>query len=254
MRDDPLRADRRPCCCSAATAARRIAAHAHVLADRPDRRARQRAAVDGEVLAVLDGLRGESLLWTDLDVWRRRLLASPWVRDADAAALAAVDGRSRRVGAAADRHRPHRRPDVSGRRARRDHRRVRAAVRGARSADHRRPVGARPAADAVDRRARAELAARVIDGAAARSRRLRGSVSQIDVSDPHNASVILSGDPAVIQLGDEQFLRGCSRISSSRRRCASASPTSTTSTCGSTSGSTCGRRRQRRSGAGAKPA
>ena len=36
----------------------------------------------GEVLAVLNGLRGESLVWTDLDAWRRRLLASPWVRDA----------------------------------------------------------------------------------------------------------------------------------------------------------------------------
>ena len=36
----------------------------------------------GEVLAVLGGLRGESLVWTDLSVWRRRLLASPWVRDA----------------------------------------------------------------------------------------------------------------------------------------------------------------------------
>ena len=36
----------------------------------------------GEVLAVLTGLRGESLVWTDLDAWRRRLMASPWVRDA----------------------------------------------------------------------------------------------------------------------------------------------------------------------------
>src|SRR5438552_4150125 len=36
----------------------------------------------GEVLAVLGGLRGESLLWTDLDGWRRRLLASPWVQEA----------------------------------------------------------------------------------------------------------------------------------------------------------------------------
>src|SRR5205807_127396 len=36
----------------------------------------------GEVMAVLDGLRGESLMWTDLDAWRNRLLASPWVRDA----------------------------------------------------------------------------------------------------------------------------------------------------------------------------
>ena len=36
----------------------------------------------GEVLAVLSGLEGESLLLTDLDAWRRRLLASPWVSDA----------------------------------------------------------------------------------------------------------------------------------------------------------------------------
>ena len=36
----------------------------------------------GEVLAVLNGLRGESLFGADLDLWRRRLMASPWVRDA----------------------------------------------------------------------------------------------------------------------------------------------------------------------------
>jgi cell division septal protein FtsQ len=31
-------------------------------------------------------------------------------------------------------------------------------------------------------------------------------VSQIDVADLHNAAVILTGDPAVIQLGEDQFL------------------------------------------------
>src|SRR5204862_8106306 len=31
----------------------------------------------GEVLAVLGELRGENLVWTDLDRWRRRLMASP---------------------------------------------------------------------------------------------------------------------------------------------------------------------------------
>src|SRR5262249_5057712 len=36
----------------------------------------------GEVLALLNGLRGENLGWTDLSAWRRRLLASPWVREA----------------------------------------------------------------------------------------------------------------------------------------------------------------------------
>ena len=44
--------------------------------------------------------------------------------------------------------------------------------------------------------------------AAVRSRPdLARKLSQIDVSDLHNASVILSGDPAVIYLGDDQFLQ-----------------------------------------------
>jgi cell division septal protein FtsQ len=36
----------------------------------------------GEVLALLDGLRGESLVTTDLEAWRQKLLGSPWVADA----------------------------------------------------------------------------------------------------------------------------------------------------------------------------
>ena len=36
----------------------------------------------GEVEGMLNGLRGQSLFGTDLDVWRNRLMASPWVRDA----------------------------------------------------------------------------------------------------------------------------------------------------------------------------
>jgi hypothetical protein len=31
-------------------------------------------------------------------------------------------------------------------------------------------------------------------------------LSQVDVSDVHNASVILTGDPAVIHIGEDQFL------------------------------------------------
>ena len=54
--------------------------------------------------------------------------------------------------------------------------------------------------------ARAELAARVI--AAVRPRQdVARQVSQIDVADPHNAAVILSGDPAVIYVGDDLFLQ-----------------------------------------------
>ena len=33
----------------------------------------------GEVLSLLDGLEGRNMLLVDLDEWRGRLLASPWV-------------------------------------------------------------------------------------------------------------------------------------------------------------------------------
>jgi cell division septal protein FtsQ len=52
---------------------------------------------------------------------------------------------------------------------------------------------------------RAELAAGVVaalKGNQAIARRL----SQIDVTDLHNAAVILNDDPAVIHLGEDQFL------------------------------------------------
>ncbi len=36
----------------------------------------------GEVLNLLDGLSGASIVMTDLESWKERLLASPWVADA----------------------------------------------------------------------------------------------------------------------------------------------------------------------------
>jgi cell division septal protein FtsQ len=182
------------------------AALAHVLkVDRIIVRGNERLS-QGEVLAVLSGLRGESLVWTDLDRWRQRLLASPWVRDAalrrslpstvevvvwerQPVAISRlgpdmylVDER----GSIIDQYGPEYNdldlPIVDGLAA--------AAV----SADG-------PTTDP----ARAELAARVIAALKAKpdvARRL----SQIDVSDLHNAQVILNGDAAVISLGDDQFL------------------------------------------------
>ena len=37
---------------------------------------------NGEVLALLDGLRGRNILFVDLEAWRQKVLASPWVADA----------------------------------------------------------------------------------------------------------------------------------------------------------------------------
>ncbi|MCC7416490.1 MAG: FtsQ-type POTRA domain-containing protein [Acidobacteria bacterium] len=181
-----------------------VAVDAHVLeVDRIVVRGNARIS-RGEILAVLTGLRGESLIWTDLDAWRRRLLASPWVREAALRralpstvevviaervpmAVARLNGILFLVdaeGAVIDQLGPQYAdldlPIVDG-----------LGV----------PGGAPGAID----EARAALAARVIaalraDPAIARR------LSQVDAADLHDAAVILDGDPAVIQLGEARFL------------------------------------------------
>ena len=182
-----------------------MAAHAHVLAiEKITVRGNERLS-KGEVLAVLNGLRGESLLWTDLDKWRKRLLASPWVRDA---AL------RRSLPSTIEVVVSERQPIGIGRLGTDmylvDERGVIIDQYGPQYADLDLPIidGLTASADAggsLTDEARADLAARVI--AAVRSKpAVAKRLSQVDVSDLHNASVILSGDPAVIQLGEDQFL------------------------------------------------
>jgi cell division protein FtsQ len=159
----------------------------------------------GEVLAVLTGLRGESLVWTDLDVWRRRLMASPWVRDA---AL------RRSLPSTIDVVESERQPIGIGRiRADMyliDERGVIIDQYGPQYADLDLPIidglaAAPGGSGSLADEGRADLAARVI--AAVKSKpSVARQLSQVDVSDLHNASVILNGDPAMIQLGEEQFL------------------------------------------------
>lgn len=156
------------------------------------------------LLEAVDGLKGQNLVWTDLNVWRERLLQSPWVRDAALrrslpstveivvserlpAIIARIDGRLFLVdeqGVLIDEYGPRHAgfdlPIVDG-----------LALKNPQPGDQ---------AD----QARASLATRVI--AALRANPDIGKrVSQIDVADPHNAHVMLSGDPAVLYLGDEQF-------------------------------------------------
>jgi cell division septal protein FtsQ len=166
----------------------------------------------GEVLAVLNGLRGESILWADLDAWRQRLLASPWVREAAlrrslpstvevviterqpigigriGGEMYLVDGR----GVVIDEYGPQYAdldlPIVDG--------------LGASSGPHAKPDAA---PETMTDEPRADLAARVIAALKAKPAVAR-RLSQVDVSDVHNASVILTGDPAVIQIGEDQFL------------------------------------------------
>jgi cell division protein FtsQ len=160
----------------------------------------------GEVLAVMAGLRGESLLTTDLDQWRRRVMRSPWVRDAALrrslpSTVEVVIFERQPVGIGR----------INGETYLVDERGVVIDQYGPQYSDLDLPIidglTATPDDDgsSVDA-ARADLAARVI--AAVRPRPdVARQVSQIDVTDLHNAAVILNGDPALIYVGEEQFLQ-----------------------------------------------
>jgi cell division protein FtsQ len=160
----------------------------------------------GEVLAVLTGLRGESLVWTDLDVWRRRLMASPWVRDA-----ALRRSLPSTIDVVVSERQPIGIGRINGDMYLVDERGVIIDQYGPQYADLDLPIidglAAAPGggSGSLADEGRAELAARVI--AAVKSKpSVARQLSQVDVSDLHNASVILNGDPAMIQLGEDQFL------------------------------------------------
>ena len=61
-----------------------------------------------------------------------------------------------------------------------------------------------PPGSSVDRW-RVSLVERFLDAVAA-APALRSKVSQVDVSDPHDITVLLEGDPTVVRVGDEHFV------------------------------------------------
>jgi cell division septal protein FtsQ len=160
---------------------------------------------DGEVRALLEGLRGEHVLRVDLDRWRRRVETSPWVEQA---ALRRVLPSTIEVFIR------ERQPLAIGRRGG-DLYLVDAAGRiiddyGPNYAQFDLPIvdglvpkPSRRGDPEVDED-RASLAARVV-ASLRRNDAVYRSVSQIDVSDPRNATVILEGDRALVLLGDDQF-------------------------------------------------
>ena len=157
----------------------------------------------GDVEAVLDDLRGSSILTADLDTYRTRLLELPWVADA---ALRRVLPSTVEVFVS------ERQPiglcrigdelyllDRSG---------TIIDEFGPKYARFNLPiidgVRVRSAGDLVVDPRRVTLAARVIDSVAA-NRSLAQHVSQIDVSDVHDAVVLLDDDPALLHLGSIRF-------------------------------------------------
>ncbi|MDO8678772.1 MAG: FtsQ-type POTRA domain-containing protein [Acidobacteriota bacterium] len=159
----------------------------------------------GEVLALVDGLRGQNILTVRLDQWRQRLLASPWV---DRATI-------RRVLPSTVEITVHeRRPMGIGRIGTAlyliDGQGVIVDEYGPAYADVDLPIidglGTSPqeGGSLVDP-LRAEFAGRVIAALAVRPEIAR-RVSQIDVADLHDAVVILDGDTALLRIGDTDFV------------------------------------------------
>lgn len=157
----------------------------------------------GEIHALVDGLAGSSILTADLAGYRRRLLASPWVEDA---AIRRVLPST--VEVFVSERRPIGLSRVRGQLYLVDRRGTLIDEFGPQYADFDLPIvdglvrapGAQPSIDDV----RAALAARVIEALAANPQLAR-RVSQIDVTDAHDAVVLLDDDPALLHLGDEQF-------------------------------------------------
>lgn len=164
----------------------------------------------GEVMALLGGLEGQHLLQIDLEVWRRRVLGSPWVEHATLRRvlpstvevvirerlpialgrirgdLYLVDEHGRVIDEFGPNYAQFDLPIVDG------------------LADQ--AAAGEPIADPVRARLAASLL-RALEGQPALMKR----VSQIDVASAHDAVVVLDQDPALVHVGDEQFVERLQR-------------------------------------------
>src|SRR4030095_8808651 len=159
----------------------------------------------GEVLALLDGLHGANLLLADLDDWREKLLRSPWVADAS---IRRVFPGSVNVAIA------ERQPLGIGRINDGlylvDQHATVIDEYGPNYAELDLPLIAGLSSSArhdglVIDESRARLAALML---AELQRRpdLAKRVSQIDVSDAHDAAVLLKGDTTLVRIGESHFV------------------------------------------------
>jgi cell division septal protein FtsQ len=162
----------------------------------------------GEVQALVEDLRGSSILGVDLEAFRRRLNESPWV---------ATVALRRVLPATIEVFVSERRPvglcrlgqdlylvDETG---------VVIDQFGPQYAEFDLPIidglvnpsgSAGSGQGAIDPR-RAELASRAI-ASIARNAQISARLSQIDVTDLHDAVVLLEGDSALLHLGPDKFL------------------------------------------------
>ena len=158
----------------------------------------------GEVVALLDGIRGSNMLTVDIDSWRQKLLSSPWV--ADAAIRRVLPGT---VAVAISERQPMGIGRVEDDLYLLDDRGGIIDQYGPNYAEFDLPIidglAGPPRDDAplIDG-PRAAFASRVLSALQARPALAR-RVSEIDVSDLRDAVLILKGDTAMVRVGGEQF-------------------------------------------------
>jgi cell division protein FtsQ len=160
----------------------------------------------GEVLSLLDGLQERNMLLVNLDEWRQKLLASPWV--ADAALRRVLPGT---VDVIVSERQPVGIGRLGGDLYLIDQRGGIIDEFGPNHADLDLPLidglaaaGGSPGEGATVDEARAALAIRLL-AALREHAALAGRVSQVDVTDVRDAVVILKGDTALIRVGEDQF-------------------------------------------------
>lgn len=157
----------------------------------------------GEVLSLVDGLRGSHILGIDLASWQERLLRSPWVEEATLRRVlpATVEVRIR------ERH-PMAIARVGSGLYLIDAHGIVVDEYGPVYADLDLPMvdglGNGSANRAAVDEPRVALAGRAISSLAAHPD-LLSKVSLIDVKDAHDAVVMLEGDTALLRLGEDAF-------------------------------------------------
>jgi cell division protein FtsQ len=159
----------------------------------------------GEVVALLEGLRGQNMLTADLEGWRIKLLESPWV--ADAAIRRVFPGT---LAVAISERQPLGIGRINDTLYLIDRRGAVIDEFGPNYSEFDLPIidglSAHGTADGmlVDEE-RAALAGRLLTELARRPD-LAKHVSQIDVSDARDAVLILKNDTALVRVGEENFI------------------------------------------------
>jgi cell division protein FtsQ len=158
----------------------------------------------GEALAILDGLRGSSMVTADLESWRQKLLDAPWVADATIRRVF-----PRTVAVVISEREPLGIGRIQNALYLLDQEGTVIDEFGPKYAEFDLPIidGLAPRADTADGLAadrRAALAGRVLADLQRRPDLAR-KVSQVDVSNANDAVVVLKDDGVQLHTGDAHF-------------------------------------------------